>query len=488
MKKGKLFIKMISLVFLMSAIFIFSACIDLEQEKESKGEPKSEIVEYGDGYRFTENGWVYVHIEGEAYERGKQHGYLVAEELKDIKRSLEYLTMWNTGKEFSYFVENAERLFAERIDEEFIDEMKGIADGAREAGTEISWQEILAWNGYEELTDYWWPNEEAGEYGSDDNIKNEHCSAFMATAPYTEDGKIVMGHNSWNNFEFGQFSNLILDIMPEKGHRIFMQSTPGYIDSFADFFVTDAGIMGTETTIGGYSLYDPDEDPEFFRIRKAMQYGDNLDDYVEIMKKKNNGGYANSWLLADINSGEIMRYELGLKYSNVEKKKDGYFIGFNAPIDPKIRNLETSNSGYADIRRHQGARQVRLTELMEKYKEKIDVEIGEKIMADHYDVYLEKDNNPSSRTVDGHYELDDRAYMSQIGRPLPYQPRGAVDGKVMDSDMAESLEFSARWGNSSGMAFDADKFLEEHIQWDYLKGYLKDRPSMPWTLFMAGEK
>ena len=37
--------------------------------------------------------------------------------------------------------------------------MQGIADGAQAAGTEITWQEVLTWNGYEELTGYWWPNE-----------------------------------------------------------------------------------------------------------------------------------------------------------------------------------------------------------------------------------------------------------------------------------------------------------------------------------------
>jgi len=62
-------------------------------------------------------------------------------------------------------------------------------------------------------------------------------------------------------------------------------------------------------------------------------------------------------------------------------------IGFNAPLDPRIRNLECANTGYADIRRHQGVRQVRLTQFMKTYYGKIDVEIGNKILADHYDVY-----------------------------------------------------------------------------------------------------
>lgn len=292
-------------------------------------------MRYGNAYRLDQNGWIFVHIEGDPYERGFQHGYLVAPEISDILRSLKYLTYWNTGKEWRFFVDAATRLFVRRMDEEFLDEIKGIAAGARSAGVEVSWQEILAWNGYEELVDYWWPNEKEGKFASTNRAEKDHCSAFVAAGSATRDRKIVMAHNSWDDFEFGQFFNVILDINPADGHRIFMQSVPGYIDSFSDFFVTDAGIMGTETTIGGFGLYDPNEVPEFLRIRKAMQYADNLDQLVEIMKKKNNGGYANSWLLADLNSGEIMRFELGLKYYSVERKTDGYFIGFNAPPGPQ---------------------------------------------------------------------------------------------------------------------------------------------------------
>jgi hypothetical protein len=449
---------------------------------------KTHLVDYNQGYRYEENGWIYLHIEGKPYERGYQHGKLLAQEIWEIKRSLKYLTYWNTGKDWQFFVDASERLFVPRIDQEYLDEIHGIADGAQNAGVKVSWQEILAWNGYEELTDYWWPNEKSGKYAKGEKSNKDHCSAFIATGSATKDGRIVMAHNTWSEFETGQFSNLIMDIAPSEGHRIFMQSDPGYIDSFSDFFVTNAGLMGTETTIGGFSLYDPNEAPEFFRVRKAMQYSDNLNQFVEIMKKKNNGGYANTWLLGDIHTGEIMRYELGLQYYNVTKTKDGSFIGFNAPLDPRIRNLECSNTGYADIRRHQGARQVRLAELMAEHHGRLDVESAKTILADHLDVYLDHKDNPCSRTVDGHYELDAREYMSQPGRPLPFQPRGTVDGKVMDSRMAEDLAFWAIWGNSAGMSFNATEFLKKHIQWDHLNGYLKDRPSQPWTSFGAAQK
>ncbi len=440
----------------------------------------------GKGYRYEKDGWIYVHIEGEPFERGFQHGYLVADQLAEIRKSLEYLTYWDSGKDWGFFVEQAEKMWECHIDSEIMQEICGIAAGTTYAGIPFTWQEIMAWNGYEELMDYWWPTEMERTYNKIHPGADDRCSAFMAVGSATKGGKIVMAHNSFNNFEWGQFANVILDIVPADGFRIFMQSQAGYIHSMADFFITGAKLMGTETTIGGFKEYDESGAPEFYRVRKAMQYSTTLDEFVGYMLYENNGGYANTWMVGDIKTNEIMRFELGLKFYKVDRTKDGYFIGFNAPLDPRIRNLECTNTGYADIRRHQGARQVRLEELMEQYYSGIDAEIGKVVLGDHYDVYLHK-INPCSRTIDAHYELDAREYMSETGRPLPFRPRGAVDGKVCDSDMALNFTMWARWGNSSGTPFDASEFLEEHIQWDYLEGYLIDRPTQPWSLFKAGK-
>ncbi len=439
------------------------------------------ITQYGNGYRFDQNGWVYIHIEGGPSERGVQYGYLAAPELAEIQRSVKYIIYQSTGMTWEYFVEAAEKQFTTKIAPEYLDEIKGIAAGAQTAGVDITWQEVLTWNGYRELTGYWWPNQKAGKYSQPDK---DHCSAFIATGSATKDGRIVMAHNTWNAFVHGQFSNIILDIEPAQGHRMFMQSEPGCISSCTDFFVTGAGLVGTETTIGGYSQYDPALDPAFYRVRKAMQYANTLDEFVQIMQTRSNGGYANSWLLGNVNTDEIMRFEQGFKYQGVERTRDGYYIGFNAATDPRIRNLECSNTGYEDIRTPVGARRVRLTQLMQKYHGQIDVPTAQKVLADHYDVYLQKEN-PCSRTVEGHYELDAFEYWPAR---IPYAPKGAVDGKVVDSELARDLSFWARWGSSSGMAFDAQAFLEEHIQWSHLDGYLKDRPSQPWVLFQAGER
>jgi hypothetical protein len=177
-----------------------------------------------------------------------------------------------------------------------------------------------------------------------------------------------------------------------------------------------------------------------------------------------------------------MRIELGRTYVNIERTLNGYFIGFNATYDPRIRNLECSNTGFNDIRRHQGARRVRLTQLMDKYKGEIDLEIGKKIMSDHYDVYLKK-INPSSRSVCSHYNLDAREYMSDPSRPLPYQPRGACDGNLITTKLAKDMSFCLKFGSSCNIPFSNEEFFKEHIEWSQYKDYIVSRPNEPWTIF-----
>ncbi|NQV19263.1 MAG: hypothetical protein HQ534_12070 [Armatimonadetes bacterium] len=428
--------------------------------------------------RYEKDGWIFVHIEGKPFERGFQHGYLLANELKEVLRINKFLAEWYTGEDFNFFVEHANKMFTSKIDEEFMQEMEGIAAGATKAGFEISLEEIIGWNGFTELFDYWWPTI-VGEMP----LKNEKCSAFIATGKYTKDGKIVMAHNSWTIYAAGQFFNIILDIKPEKGHQILMQSSPGLIESGTDYFVTDAGLIGTETTIGGYTGFDPEKTPEFNRVRKAMQYAQTIEEWVEIMKTDNNGAYANSWLLGDVNTGEIARFEQGLKYDSFEKTSDGYYSGENVASDLKIRNQECSGAGYSDIRTPMGARRVRWKQLLTENMGKIDNELAKEFLADHYDVYLQKENK-CTRNICGHYDLDPMQYWPER---LPFAPQGCVDGKVVDSSMAKNMQMWARWGCSCGTPFDAEKFIEEHQQYDWLEGYLEDRPAQQWAEFSAEE-
>ena len=447
----------------------------------------SDIIKHKNGLRFNKNGWIYVSIHGKPYERGLAHGTLLAKEIKDALNMLKFMSREDYGESYEWFAKKAVEVFQPYMlkhHKEYLDEMKGIADGAS-----LTLDDILLWNGFIPLYEYWYPNHISEttphvnyKYMNPLSYKKDRCSAFIATGSYTKDGEIVIGHNTFDEFLTGQYGNIILNIKPEKGNDIIMQSYPGFIWSATDYYVCSNGMAMTEVTLGGFSEYKIGN-PVFCRVRQAMQYGNAFNEIRDNLLQNNTGGYANSWLIGNTKTNEICRIELGLYYHSFEVKKDGYFIGFNAPYDPKIRNIECHNSGFHDIRRHQGARRKRLTELMNQYKGKIDLKIGQKIMADHYDVYLKKKNNPCSRTVCSHYDLDAREFMSDPSRPKPFQPRGAMDGKLCTSDMIKKMSFSARWGTSCGKPFIAEKHFKDHAEWDFLKGYLKDRPRQPWTTF-----
>jgi hypothetical protein len=514
------------------------------KRSQKQQKQRRQFVHVKNGSMYELNGWKCITIKGAPFARGYAHGQLMKAEIEEVRTMLKFSLYEDFGRPIEVFIEMSNDFFKPQIKTNFpelYEEIEGIAKGSNQ-----SIDFIVMWNcfvsldylyaslsqvlearndkalneKYEKLMDINVDALKTWSYGSSqlskisgegggsraesgttgttgakhmEQIKvsirgnrksdgaDDRCSAFIAVGSYTKDGKIVCAHNTFDNFIDGQYFNVVITILPSKGHRMMFQSAPGYIFSGTDFFTCSSGIFGTETTLGGFNAYE-NKDPICCRIRQAMQYGNTLDDYVAYLIKNNSGDYASTWYFGDTNTNEIMRIELGLKYTPVSRTKNGYFIGFNAAYDARIRNLESSNSGYDDIRRHQGARRVRLEQLMRKHKGAIDETLAKQIISDHYDVYLNK-VNLCSRTVCSHYELDDRAFMSQADRPKPFAPRGAVDGKVISSGLAREMKFMGIWGSSCGTPFYKDAFCERNLQWEQLKPYLHDRVSQPWTTF-----
>jgi len=430
--------------------------------------------------RHERAGWVYLHIEGKPEERGFQHGYLLAKEIKEALRQMNEVWHYQTAMEWQWLIDKSAAMFNPHIDTENMAEMNGIVQGMKAAGESTTLNEIVAYNASTEFMGYWWPMVKDSISPNSPDPKKESCSSFIATGSMTADGKIVLGHNTMSSFYYPS-CNVIMDIVPEKGYRILMQSVAGLIHSETDFFITSAGLVGSETTIGGFFPFDEKGIPEFARMRHATQYASNIDEWCKIMKEGNNGGYANAWLIGDINTNEIARLELGLKYVGFEKKKDGYFVGSNVAEDLKILRFETK-SNEQDIKVSSVARRVRWKQLMKENAGRINLELGETLEADHYDTYLNT-KTPDMRTLCSHPDLDADPY----GVDIPYSPWGTIDGKVVDSKMAGQMSFAARWGSACGIPFNAKDFLEKHPQFDWMNGLIKDRPFQPWTVFSAGE-
>lgn len=444
----------------------------------------------GGASRTDVNGWIHLRVAGAPFERGFQHGYLVAAEYAEAMRVYRAMTFFTMGVAYDFFVESAAKYhlpIIERVAPELLEEMRGIAAGLTRAGVPTTVEDVVGWNAYEEMTGYWWPTVSSQYVASASPpgaMAKSHCSAFIATGAATRGGEIVLGHQSFTEFWNGQFMNVILDITPDEGQRTVMQTSPGWIASMTDFWVTGAGLVVAETTIVGYSGYDVTKVPEYIRARVACQHASDIDEWVRLLDAGNNGGYANMWLIGDTRRNEIARYEQGLRYQDFQRKSEGWFFGDNVPEDPRIRNLECRDTGYNDIRQQTGARRTRWPQLLGAHEGTIDLDSGQSILADTYDVYM-KCANPSSRTICAHYDVDPMFYVSDPNAVwnIPYFPGGSVDGKVTSSALARSMGLSARFGRADGVAFDAQAFLDEQPQWSWQRGYLRSRPSQPWTMF-----
>jgi hypothetical protein len=456
----------------MRGLFIFLVSIALVSSPLSSLQKEEDLLKGSS--KIEREGWIFLHLEGTPFQIGYQHGFFLGIYIDEAIKALSFYLEKETGKKWKFFKSVAKKFYLPKIPQEYLEEMKGIAEGARAIGVkEIDLEDIVALNSWMETAWYYIPYIEPKKKGAP-----SHCSAFIATGDATKDGIIVMAHNTWIDYVTGRFFNIFIDLKPKKGNRILMQSYPGFIHSGSDWYISSSGLMVTETTIVGFKGFNPNGTPEFVRARRAIQYANSIDEWVEIIMEDNNGGYANSWLIGDRKTGEIACLELGLKNHSLKRTKNGYFAGSNIAFDEKVR--EETDLDYSDETTTGMARHKRWKELLDSNYGKIDSNLAKSFISDHFDVVLQKES-PSARTLCGHIELDPKGEPSWE-RP-PYYPEGAVDAKVTDSLLAERMMSWAIFGHPCKLEFNSEKFLETKSQFKWMKDWLKDLPKNEWVLF-----
>ena len=208
--------------------------------------------------------------------------------------------------------------------------MKGIADGAAAAGAKwhgrpVDLVDVVTLNTITELGELSsaMPMTPTGLEGL--NLLKPHYDASKTgrrsrlrsllgvrrdAARRRKDGKMVIGHVTWWPLTLAEQTNIMLDVVPTKGHRVLMQSYPGGIQSGTDWYQNDVGVVLTETTIRAEPVQCR-RTPVAYRARRAIQYGDNVDKVVELLSTKNNGLYTNEWIIGDARTNEIAMLELG---------------------------------------------------------------------------------------------------------------------------------------------------------------------------------
>jgi len=423
--------------------------------------PAREAVEtFGPGYRYPAAGWIYLHIEGEPYERGYQHGHLMAREIPEY---LERCAAELGGKEhWEQYRTTANALFLRGFNHEIMEEMRGIADGASDAGAR--WQDRRI-----DLMDIVVENVtvEMGELASavsatatglegrsfdkppyadgQRDLVTDHCSAFAATGAATRDGKMVIGHVTWWPLTLAEQTNVWLDIKPASGHRVLIQSYPGGIESGTDWYQNDAGVVLTETTID-QTPFNIQGTPVAFRARMAIQYGGSIDEVVQHLGTRNNGLYTNEWIMGDAKTNEIAIYDLGTNHTRLWRSSKNEWFGDTPGFywgDNNAKDLTVRLEGYPDPKGDPDyipyvpfPRDLAWQELYRKYRGQIDEQFG----------FL-------------------------AFRTAPLVSASTMDAKVATSDMASHLMVWAAIGKPNEREWVPQKWNHSMDQGLYPSGY-----------------
>jgi hypothetical protein len=361
----------------------------------------------GPAYRYPQEGWTFVHIEGAPYERGYQHGTLLSPEIAAfVKCYAQTLSAKNPGDAWRQNRTLVDSLFVRKFDHELLEEMHGIADGASAAGAKFEgrpldltdivainvWAEIMCLDSAARATPTGLEGHRPGKDTSPSAAPTapgtpqpSRCSAFAATGPATKDGKVVIGHITMFDLYPSNFSNVMLDIKPAAGHRVLIQTCPGGVQSGLDWYQNDAGIVLTETTIS-QTAFDPTGMSVGSRSRMAVQYADTIEGAVDILLQKNNGLYTNEWLLADTKTNDIAMLELGTRSHRLWRSSkgewfggtEGFYWGCNNTKDESVRldTLPAATERPSNAVFTCEARDCKWVELYKANKGKIDAEFG----------------------------------------------------------------------------------------------------------------
>jgi len=319
-----------------------------------------ETVRWADrGFRTEQGGWILLHVEGEPYARGYQHGYLLAEE---IAAYLAKLAQVANGKDpaagWAAVRTLADATMLRGFAEELLTEMRGIADGAAAGGAKfegraIDFLDVVTLNSSIDV-DYLKSGLSALPHAltgrsfltAEEELSipdgSHKCSALAATGPATADGRVVFGQIfMWSGYT-GVHFNVLLDLVPTAGQRVVFQTFPGGIHSGTDFYLNGAGLVVGETTVA-QTPWNPQGAPMSDRIRRAVQYGTTIDEVVAILAEKNNGLYTNDWPMADVKSDETAICLLGTEKMKLWRSGEdpfgtpGFLWANNNARDPEVR-------------------------------------------------------------------------------------------------------------------------------------------------------
>ncbi|MCK9566686.1 MAG: C45 family peptidase [Methanothrix sp.] len=369
-----------------------------------------------------------LHIKGDPYEIGYQHGYLLANRIDLMINRTLLATAAYVAQQTGSNLERADEMIwtgqkkAEPfIPKEFKDEMRGIADGANDAGVDITLEQILLWNtNYDQWCIYSHPHywQCGGPANSDGNSSMQSssggCSSFCAWDEWAGgNGRLIFGKNEDNFNMPEQLDNRIMVIVdPDEGFGHAFMTYPGMIGLDGGInengfgMMTQLNSMQNESMEGcGIAIF----------TRYLLTHASTVDDAIKIFREKPRcAGIAYHVVDAKAKKAAVVetstkmvcvRYPMpnvkALWQTNHSNCYPGWmgYSGYNMVADQvmvnalkdisTIENWQNSLKGLYNFYVQAPSRFERYGQLIHEYYGQINVENAIKILSDRYDPYTQ---------------------------------------------------------------------------------------------------
>ncbi len=96
--------------------------------------------------RSVQNGWIFVHLEGQPEQIGYQHGYQLADEIADLLRVCKPYLEKTTKRDWNFYRQASEQMLWPKIEPEYQREIDGIVAGLKARGKRADRWDLVALN------------------------------------------------------------------------------------------------------------------------------------------------------------------------------------------------------------------------------------------------------------------------------------------------------------------------------------------------------
>ncbi len=354
------------------------------------------IAEHGAGRLEDADGVRVVYLAGSPHEIGVQHGTLLKNEIHAL---------------ISYFFEEKKSLFGASqealakgsevlekfIPGEYIEEMKGIAEGAG-----VPYEKVLYSNTFLDVVSANWVGVKPA------------CSNFAAFPGESKDVAVVHGRNlEWSADEKVAKMNTVFFITPEKGIPFVTLSWPGIAGALTGMNASQIS-MGEMTSMSSEATLEGT--PIMIQLRALVERAKNLDDaYKTLSGMPRTTGYnvlvtdgkIDSGFIAEMTASRIVRIE----------PKDNFLMHTNHFVNKELSKTQMKYlyMFYAGKKSDTFYRYDRYIELLNSNRGKVDANAAISFLSDKHDPVTKSVSGDLTNTICANNTLQSTVMLPKTG-------------------------------------------------------------------------